>query len=303
LKTKVVLWLVVVCLIWGSTWLAIKIGLATVPPLLAAGLRFLLASLILYGMMLVRKENLPPGRPFRILVVILGLTAFSIPYALVYWGQRLIPSALSSILFASYPFFVAIFSHLFLPEERMTGLKLLGVLLGFVGVYVIFSSELAFDTNVAVGGMAAIVISALIQAGSLVYLKRYGQAFSPISLNFVSMSIGALLLLLGSVTTENYATVVFTNKAVLSILFLALFGNVVAFVSYFWLVKHVETVLLAMTSFVTPIIAVTLGAAILGESLSHRIFSGATLVLCGILAANGKDLAKLLASGKALLWD
>lgn len=254
-------------------------------------------------MMLLRKEHLPAGRLFRSLVVMMGLTAFSVPYALVYWGQRLIPSALSSILFASYPFFVAIFSHLFLPRERMSGLKVVGVLLGFVGVYVIFSSEVSIDGSVAVGGMAAIVLSALIQAGSLVYLKKYGEAFSPISVNFVSMSIGALLLLAGSVSTESYATVSFTHQALLSILFLAVFGNVVAFVSYFWLVKHVEAVLLSMTSFVTPIIAVALGAVVLAEAMSPRILSGGTLVLCGILAANGKDLAKLLASGRALLWD
>ncbi len=295
--------MIVICLIWGSTWLAIKIGLATVPPLLSAGLRFLLASGILYGLMIVRKEELPRGKTFRHLVIVMGLLAFSIPYALVYWGQNLIPSALSSILFASYPFFVAVFSHLLLPNEKMNGLKLVGVILGFIGVYVIFSSQLVFNTSVAIGGMAAIVLSGIIQAYSLIYLKQKGEAFSPISINFVSMSIGALLLLAGSVATEKYADVSFTNEAVVSIVFLAVFGNVVAFVSYFWLVKHVETVFLSMTSFVTPIIAVILGAVVLGETLSHQIFSGATLVLCGILAANGKDLARLFANGKALLWD
>jgi drug/metabolite transporter (DMT)-like permease len=303
LKTKVVIWLIVVCLIWGSTWLVIKLGLATMPPLLAAGLRFLLASLILLGMLVIRKEELPRGKAFRMLVVVMGLTAFSVPYALVYWGQRLIPSALASILFASYPFFVAIFSHVFLPSERMNWLKVIGVVLGFTGVYVIFSSQIAIDATIAVGGMAAIVMSAFIQAGSLVYLKKHGETYSPISVNFVSMSIGALILLVASVATESYVTVSFTGQVLFSIIFLAVFGNVVAFVSYFWLVKHVETVLLSMTSFVTPIIAVALGALVLSETLSPRMFSGATLVLCGILAANGKELVRMIASGKSLLWD
>lgn len=302
-KTKVSIWLIVVCLIWGSTWLVIKIGLATVPPLLAAGLRFALASLILYAIMLVRKESIPTGRKFNWLAVFMGLTAFSIPYALVYWGQRLIPSALASILFATYPFFVALFSHVFLQNERMSGFKIFAVVLGFAGVYMIFSSELAFNAELAVGGMAAIVVSAFIQAMSLVFLKKYGENFSPVSINFVSMSIGALLLLAASFIGEDFSSVAFTNGAVLSIIFLAVFGNVVAFVSYFWLVKRVETVLLSMTSFVTPIIAVVLGALILHEALTPRIFSGATLVLCGILAANGKDLANMFARRKSLLWD
>jgi drug/metabolite transporter (DMT)-like permease len=252
---------------------------------------------------LVRKENLPRGGVFWGLVVFMGLTAFSIPYALVYWGQRLIPSALASILFASYPFFVALFSHAFLPNEKMNALKVLAVVLGFTGVYIIFSGELSFDAGIAIGGMLAIVGSALIQAVSLVFLKKYGETFSPIGVNFVSMSIGAVLLLAGSLAVEDYATVSFTSQAVLSIIFLAVFGNVVAFVAYFWLVKHIEAVLLSMTSFVTPIVSVALGALVLNEILSPRIFGGAILVLCGILAANGKDLAKLLAKRKALLWD
>jgi len=298
-----VLALVVVCAIWGSTWLAIKLGLETMPPLLSAGLRFLLASAILYGLLVVRKERVPRGRPFALLAIFMGLTAFSVPYALVYWGQRIIPSALASILFATYPFFVGLFSYFFLPNEQMNWLKVVSLVLGFAGIYVIFSSELSFDKGIAVAGMAAIVVSSFIQAGSLVYLKKHGETISPVSLNFVSMSIGAVLLLLGSVAMESYSSVVWTQQALLSILFLAVFGNVVAFVSYFWLVKHVETVLLSMTSFVTPILAVVLGAVVVNERLSPRIFSGACLVLCGILAANGKDLAKLLANGKSFLWD
>ncbi len=259
--------------------------------------------MILYGIMALRKERLPRGRSFMLLAIFMGVTAFSFPYALVYWGQRIIPSALASILFATYPFFVGLFSYFFLPSEKMNALKIVSVILGFVGVYLIFSNELAADSRIAIGGMAAIVISSFIQAGSLVFLKKYGEAVSPVSLNFAAMSIGAVLLLAGSFTMENYSAVLFTNQAMVSIVFLAVFGNVIAFVSYFWIVKHVETVLLSMTSFVTPIIAVVLGAVVLDEALSPRIFSGATLVLCGILAANSKELAKLLSSGKSLLWD
>ncbi len=263
----------------------------------------MLASIILYAMLRVRKESVPPSGLFRGLVLFMGLAAFGVPYALVYWGQRLIPSALASILFASYPFFVALFSHAFLPTEKMNGLKIVGIILGFTGVYLIFSNELAFDAHIALRGMAAIVLSAFIQAVSLVFLKKYGEAFSPISINFVSMSIGTVLLLAASIVAEDYSMVSFTNQAILSIVILAVLGNVVAFVSYFWLVKHVETVLLSMTSFVTPIIAIVLGAVVLGETLTPRIFGGATLILCGILSANGKDLARMIASGKTLLWD
>jgi len=263
----------------------------------------MLASVLLFAMMVIRKESLPKGSLFRGLTLFLALTAFSVPYALVYWGQRLIPSALSSILFATYPFFVALFSHAFLPNERMNGLKVLAVVLGFTGVYLIFSNELALDTTIALAGMTAIVISAVIQAFSLVILKKFGEEFSPIGLNFASMSIGAVLLLVASVAAEDYSAVTFTRQAVLSIVFLAVFGNVVAFVAYFWLVKHIDTVLLSMTSFITPIVAVILGALVLQETLSPRIFVGAALVLCGILAANGKELVRMVMNKSALLWN
>lgn len=302
-QRKVSIGFVVVCLIWGSTWLAIKLGLETVPPFLAAGLRFLLASIVLGGLVFLRNERLPRERGFRALVVFISLTSFSIPFALVYWGQHLIPSALASILFATFPFFVAVFSHIVLPNERISGPKMLGVLLGFIGVYVIFSSELSLGAGLAFGGMVAIVASSLIQAISLVFLKKHGESYSTLSINFVSIGMSAVLLLCTSVVVEDYTNVVFTPKAILSLLFLAIFGTVVTFVTYFWMIKHVQAVLLSMTSFVTPIIAVVLGALVMHEQLAPQIVSGAALVLGGILVANGRDLVKLISDRKSLLWD
>lgn len=302
-QRKVGIGFVVVCLIWGSTWLAIKLGLETVPPFLAAGLRFLLASIVLGGLVFLRNERLPGERGFRALVVFISLTSFSIPFALVYWGQHLIPSALASILFATFPFFVAVFSHIVLPNERMSGPKMLGVLLGFVGVYVIFSSGLSLGARLEFGGMVAIVASSLIQAISLVFLKKHGESYSTLSINFVSIGMSAVLLLCTSAVVEDYTNVVFTSKAILSLLFLAIFGTVVTFVTYFWMIKHVQAVLLSMTSFVTPIIAVVLGALVMHEQLAPQIVSGAALVLGGILVANGRDLVKLISVRKSLLWD
>jgi drug/metabolite transporter (DMT)-like permease len=168
--------------------------------------------------MKMRKETLPPGPIFRRLVLFVGLTAFSIPYALVYWGQRQIPSALASILFATYPFFVAFFSSIFLPTERMTVLKFVAIILAFVGVYVIFSGQLALNSRLAIGVMAAIVGSSFIQASSLVLLKKYGGSFTPISVNFISMGIGTVLLLSASILTEDYSRILLTRTGIFSII-------------------------------------------------------------------------------------
>ncbi|HTR82211.1 MAG TPA: EamA family transporter [Bacteroidota bacterium] len=283
-----------ICLIWGSTWLAIKIGLESLTPLIAAGCRFLVGSTVLFGVILFRKVAIPFGRAERSFYCIVSLTSFSVPYALVYWGEQYIPSGLTSIIFATYPFAVAFFSFLFIPSERPTAWKAAGIILGFIGIVAIFSNDIhASDPN-AVWGMAAVLTSALLQGFSVIFVKKKGHTIHPFALTFVPMLMAAVMLLAGGALFEDFSTAEFSLRAVFSILYLGIFGSVVTFVSYFWLLKRIEAVLLSLSSFVTPIIAVILGALFLGEELSQRTFAGATLVLGGIAVANYAELRKLL---------
>jgi drug/metabolite transporter (DMT)-like permease len=303
LSTKVTFGLMVICMIWGSTWLAIKVGLQTVPPFFAASFRFFIAAAILLAILRVRGLPIQGDKSFWNMALILGLLSFSIPFASVYWGQKQIPSSLASILFATFPFCVAIFSHLRLPGEPMTVPKVLGVVFGFIGVYVIFASEVTFASEKAELGMAAIVVSALMQAFALVSLKKRGRGMDVISLNFIGMIIGAVVLLGMSLAFEDHREMLFDRTAILSLLYLSIFGSVIAFVTYFWLVKHVEVVLLSLTAFVTPIIAVLLGKLVLDEHLSPQVLSGSILVLGGILIANATDVLEALKKGRAFLFD
>jgi putative membrane protein PagO len=282
----------VVCTVWGSTWLAIKIGLETVPPLLAAGIRFVIASSLLAVIVKVRGIPVPRDPDAIRVYLTLGILSFFLPFGLVYWGQQYIPSGLSSILFAAYPAWVALFSHFALSAERMDVFKASGVALGALGLAVIFSRDVHWFGTEGLLGMSAVMISTVLQAGSLVIIKKYGQPVSPFSMNLVGMSLGAALLLVSSLAFENPASAVFTLPAVASILYLAIIGSVLTFGSYFWLLKRTEAVYLSLTSFVNPIIAVVLGAIILGEKLAPPVLLGATLVLLGILAANGRYFLK-----------
>lgn len=293
-RFRVYLSYVLICTIWGSTWLVIKIGLESLTPLIGAGLRFLVASTLLFAVIKVRGVEIPWGRSERRFYVRVALTSFSFPFALVYWGEQYIPSGLASIIFAVYPFTVALFSFLFLPSEKVTRAKLSGIVLGFVGVFTIFSNDISASDPHALWGMAAILTSALLQGYSVIVIKRRGHAIHPFVITFVPMLMGALILLSGGVVFEDLARVRFTQRAVFAILYLGVFGSVVTFVSYFWLLKRVEAVFLSLTAFITPIIAVVLGVAILGEELAPRIFLGAAFVLGGIALANSVELRKYL---------
>ncbi|MBI2427457.1 MAG: EamA family transporter [Ignavibacteriales bacterium] len=290
-RLKSILAYIAICTIWGSTWLVIKVGLETLTPLLSAGLRFAVAAIILFGIIKIRKIEIPWNSATAKLFFIVSLTSFSIPFALVYWGEQHVSSGLTSILFAVFPFCVAIMSVLMLPNEKLTVAKIAGIVLGFSGIVVIFSNDIQFGTERdQILGMTAIVLSAFIQAFSAVLIKKHGHDLSPFVVSFVPMTFAGIFLTIGGIAAEDLTHVQFTSTAIFSILFLAVFGSVTTFVSYFWLLKRVEVVLLSLTSFVTPIIAVILGVIILHESVSSQLFVGSSLVLTGILVANSTDV-------------
>jgi drug/metabolite transporter (DMT)-like permease len=211
---------------------------------------------------------------------------------MVYWGQQYIPSGLASILFGIYPFAVALFSYFLLPSEQMTVWKMTGIVLGFAGMVAIFSNDITLASQNAVWGMGAVVGSAVLQGFSIIVLKKYGDDIHPFAATLVPMSLSGVILIAAGCLLENTASEGFTGTAIFSILYLGIFGSVITFVNYFWLLKRVEAVYLSLVAFVTPIIAVILGVVLMREELQPRIFVGAGLVLCGIVVANARDLRR-----------
>ncbi len=294
-RLKVIFAYTAICTIWGSTWLAIKLGLETMPPLLSAGLRFIIAGIVLYTIIKIRKIKIPWNPSTYWFFIIVSLTSFSFPFGLVYWGEEKVSSGLTSILFAVFPFCVAIMSTIFLPKERLNAAKIIGIIFGFLGIVTIFFQDVQLGTGTEqFFGMAAIVLSAAIQAFSAVMIKKHGHDISPVVVSFIPMSFAGIILVSSSLIFENFSAVHFTATGVASICYLAIFGSVTTFVSYFWLLKRVEVVLLSLTSFITPIIAVVLGVIILDEHVSSYIFAGTFLVLLGILTANASDIRLLI---------
>lgn len=276
------------CLVWGSTWLAIKIGLEGVPPLLGAGLRFLIASAILYAIVRVARISIPHTQDARRVYAALAILSYTIPFAFVYWSEQYIPTGLASILFAAFPFWVGIFSHFMLKSEPLNVFKVAGIIIGFVGILIIFAHDIQLEDWRSRSAMLMMLASPIMQAYCLVLVKKLAQPISPFAFTCVGMFFSSLVLLLLSLVLEAYDGIVWNTETVGSILYLATIGSVVVFVAYYWLLKRVQAVYLSLISFITPIIAVALGTLVLDEKLHPRVFLGSAFVLAGLLVANGK---------------
>ncbi len=293
-RSKIIVLYILICLIWGSTWLVIKIGLETMPPLFAAGCRFALASVILFAYVKIKGITIPFDARMKKFYATVAFYSFAVPFALVYWGEQHISSGLTAVLFGIYPFSVALFSYFFLPAEQLNPSKIAGIVLGFAGVFVIFANDISMTSTLSVWGMAAVVTSAVMQAYSVIVIKREAHNVSPFVTLLMPSALSSVALIAASLAFENVAAVTVTSGAVFSIMYLAIIGSIVTFVSYFWLLKHIEAVLLSLSAFVTPIIAVALGVVLKDESISSQMAAGSACVLAGIVIANAADLRRLL---------
>src|SRR6266511_1432826 len=171
MKSRLV-WLLLCC-IWGSTWLFIKLGLNDLPPLTFAGIRFVIAAIILFSLIAVRRVPLPRRERDLLLLALTGVLSFSLNYGLVFWGEQYISSGLAALLQSMLPAFGLIIAHYYLPRERMTLPRMLGVLLGVLGVAVIFSNQLQVSRPRALWGSAALVVSAFCAAYANVLVKTF----------------------------------------------------------------------------------------------------------------------------------
>jgi drug/metabolite transporter (DMT)-like permease len=281
MKARVV-WLIL-CVIWGSTWLFIKLGLENLPPITFAGIRFVIACVILFVLIRARGIGLPDNRRDWGLLALTGVLSFSLNYGLVFWGEQHISSGLAAVLQATLPAFGLVIAHFHLPGERMTWSKIFGVVLGFSGVAVVFSNQLAIAGGKALAGCVALVLSALFAAYSNVLVKAYGRKLEPAILSGGQMFFGLIpLLLIGIPLEGNPFQFHWTTTAVLALLYLAVVGSVIAFMLYYWLVQNMDVTKTMLISLVTPVVAVVLGMLVLSEDLSWRTIAGGIMIMVGV---------------------
>src|SRR5262245_25438406 len=281
MKARIV-WLIL-CGIWGSTWLFIKLGLADLPPLTFAGIRFVFAALILTIIVLARGVRWPRSRHDWLIIAIVGFLQFTLNYGLVFWGEQYISSGLAAVLQSTFPAFGLVIAHLYLPYERMTPAKVAGVLLGVLGVAVIFSNQLSIAGHMALFGSVALVLSAFFGSYSNVLVKAYGTKVDPMVMAAGQMICGfPPLLLLGLATEGSPLQFHWTPIAVLSLAYLVIVGSVIAFGLYYWLVSRMDVTNTMLIALVTPVVAVVLGIIVLNERPNWLIIAGAACIMSGI---------------------
>ena len=273
----------ILCGIWGSTWLFIKLGLEDLPPISFAGIRFVVASLILLVVVAVRRSPIPRTLADWKMIALTGVLSFTVNYGLLFWGERHVSSGLAAVLQATIPLFGLVIAHRMLPSEPMTASKTIGVILGLIGVGVIFSGEIGTNDPLAVWGSLAIVIGASAVAYSNVIVKASAGHLDPAILSAGQMVFGLIpLLAIGFATEGNPLRFHWTPMAILSLLYLAVVGSVIAFILYYWLIRHMAVTTTMVIALITPVVAVVLGLGTIGERVTFRMIAGGAAILGGI---------------------
>jgi len=268
--------------IWSSTWVAIKIGLEDLPPLLGAGIRFAVAGA---GLLMIARLM---GRPLRTdarLAAVLALLPFAAAYGLIYWGEQYVPSGLAAVLFGIMPLYSAVLASLALAEEPLRARLVAGIAVALAGLSLAFSETLELGHGrYALAAALACAAAPFASAIGNVAIKRGGGALDAVVLNGWAMLAGGALLLAVSALAEAWA-VTWSARAVGSIAYLALIGSAVPFVTLTVLLRELPAVTMSYITLLLPFGALAFGAALYDEPVTLPAVAGAALVASGLAVA------------------
>jgi drug/metabolite transporter (DMT)-like permease len=297
MRTRTLLVYATCCLLWGSTWLVIKLGLTELPPFLFGGVRMLIACALLTPLALRQPLKHHSAATWRN-IVLMGALQLGLSYACSFYAQGHIDSGLAAVLFASYPIWASLFAHALLPGEPLSARKLAATVLGIGGIVVLEAPALRTLVGGGEGGLSPaallVVASAMVSAfGNVLQKKRLGGVTPTVNL-WVQTLVGGLFLLSLHFVFQPGAPAHFSPKALACLLYLAAFGTVATFLCLFWLLPRISMVAIGVIPLADTMIAVCLGAAVLGEQLGWRQAAGAVLVFLGAAAANLEPAPKVV---------
>ena len=268
---------------WGVTWLAVRIGLEDLSPITFAGIRFLVAALLLFVILSFRRRRSSHSGADRLLIAQTALLTIALPYALQFWGQQYVSSGLAAVIFATVPLFTMLLAHVFLPNEPLTTVKMAGVLIGILGVALIFSDQVQMESGLAVLGCGGFLVGSLSMASAQVIIKSRVGHVDPLVLAAFQMAIGGVLLFSAGVGIEGAPwDIVWTGRAVLALAYLAIVGSALAFYLLYWLLQRMTVTSVSAMGLIHPVVAVFAGWFVLSETLSLRAIGGAAGVLLGL---------------------
>ncbi|HEY0634234.1 MAG TPA: DMT family transporter [Gammaproteobacteria bacterium] len=278
-----------VILIWATTPLAIKWSSEGFDFSFAVFARMLIGMLLCMALLPLLRVAMPWDR--RSLVAYAGAGGVLFVALLsTYWAARYVPSGLISVIYGLTPLITAILAARFLRERSLTPIKLLGMVLGFSGLALIFVSPSTLELN-RLEGLAMLLFAVTTQAAGAIFLKRHSIHLHPLALNtgslLVAVPLFLLVWLLGA--TESVAVSEAPPHAQWAVLYLAIFGTVVGFNLYYYLLKHLPTSVVALITLITPVLAMLMGVYLNGEEISARVALGAGIILLGLACHQGGE--------------
>ncbi|MGA9565175.1 MAG: EamA family transporter [Candidatus Korobacteraceae bacterium] len=283
---KTLLAFAIIYFVWGSTFLAIRISVHEVPPFLCAAMRFLAAGLVLYGWMLARGERSPSARQWSSILII-SLLIFVLDYGLVFWAEQRVPSGLTAVMLATIPAFMALSEIIFLRTQRLTVRLAVALLIGLAGVAVLVSRSLNLGgAPIDTAGAVALIIGAMSWSIGSILSRKLPLPESKVMSSGAQMFSGGVLLALASAALgefRNFHPAAVSRAAWLSLLYLIIFGSIIAFTAYVWLIHHESPTKVGTYAYVNPVIAVLLGYFFAGESLGLRTILGTLFVLISVI--------------------
>jgi len=280
MKPRIVLAMIVMSAVWGSTWMAIRVLVIAVPPMHSASLRFLLASVILLPFILFKKFPWPTGRGLRA-TLLLSLTMIAVPSALTFWSEQRLSSGLTALIFGAMPLMTAIFTP-WMAGRSVPRRAWQAMIVGLGGMGLVLSGAISTSLWQAVGALAVIAAVAL-YAGSSVYAKEALQGVHPFVSTAIQFFLGGIWLALASLVFERGQPSDWSPQAVVALVFLSIFASALSFTLYYWLLKHIEAYQLTSLQLIVPIIAVGEGAFFMREAVPWTMIAGAAVVLGSVV--------------------
>lgn len=277
----------IVCLVWGTTYLGIRISLETIPPLLMAGLRWSAAGALLIAVFAARGDRLPPPREWGSLTF-LGVLLLGFGNGAVVWAEQTIPSGLTAVLVATVPFWMVGLEACRRDAERIKAMTVAGLVVGFGGIVLLVWPELhAADRGAFLRGVWSTQIAGVGWAIGSLYSRRRGHHENVLIAAAFQMLFGGLVLLAGGLALGEWSTLTFNTRTTTALVYLVGVGSVGGFSAYAYALKHLPVATVSLYAYINPVIAVVLGMIVLKEPFNARMAVAAAVVLIGIALVRG----------------
>ncbi|WP_185154399.1 DMT family transporter [Fulvivirga sp. M361] len=280
--------LLLLATLWGPSFLFIKVAIVEIPPVTLAALRIGIGAVFINLYLYMRGGSFIKELAFWKHVTIAGFFAHALPFILINWGEQYIDSAMASILNGLTPLFTIVMANFVIEDDKMDVKKILGTILGFIGLMVLISPSLISGIKASVLGVVAVGIGAASYGVALVYSRLNLKAVKPVYAPASQLLVTAVYLVPFAFLTDgpvNLASLSF--NAIGSVLILAVPGTAMAFVVYYKVLEKASASYLSLVTYLMPIYGVVLGVTVLGETITMETFIGAILILSGIAIVNG----------------